>query len=78
MEKRGTYDAWAVLLIGKVLALHCEFEDNPVVELMYTCEWLYAITITSCCKKTGRAARPSTLHWKRHPIGSAARQGFKP
>lgn len=31
-EERGTYDAWAVLLIGKVLALHCEFEEDPAVE----------------------------------------------
>ncbi len=31
-EKRKTYDTWAVLLIGKVLALHCEFQDDPPVE----------------------------------------------
>ena len=31
-EKRNTYDTWAVLLIGKVLALHCEFQDDPKVE----------------------------------------------
>lgn len=32
VEERGRYDTWAVLLIGKVLALHCEFEDDPAVE----------------------------------------------
>lgn len=31
-EKRSTYDAWAVLLIGKVLALHCEFVHDEAVE----------------------------------------------
>lgn len=31
-EERKQYDAWAVLLIGKVLALHCEFQDDPPVE----------------------------------------------
>lgn len=31
-EARKAYDAWAVLLIGKVLALHCEFQDDPQVE----------------------------------------------
>ena len=31
-EQRKTYDTWAVLLIGKVLALHCEFVDDPRVE----------------------------------------------
>ncbi|MBQ4265452.1 MAG: glycoside hydrolase family 127 protein [Clostridia bacterium] len=31
-EARVGYDAWAVLLIGKVLALHCEFEEDPAVE----------------------------------------------
>lgn len=31
-DARSTYDTWAVLLIGKVLALHCEFEDDPAVE----------------------------------------------
>ncbi len=29
---RATYDLWAVLLIGKVLALHCEFVDDERVE----------------------------------------------
>ena len=29
---RPTYDLWAVLLIGKVLALHCEFTDDARVE----------------------------------------------
>ena len=32
-EQRSAYDAWAVLLIGKVLALHCEFQDDPRVEM---------------------------------------------
>ena len=32
VEERETYDVWAALLIGKVLALHCEFEDDPAVE----------------------------------------------
>lgn len=32
-EKRSSYDVWAVLLIGKVLALHCEFQDDPKVEV---------------------------------------------
>ena len=31
-DERAGYDAWAVLLIGKVLALHCEFADDPQVE----------------------------------------------
>lgn len=31
-EERTGYDAWAVLLIGKVLALHCEFEDDSQAE----------------------------------------------
>lgn len=31
-EERTGYDAWAVLLIGKVLALHCEFEDDPAAQ----------------------------------------------
>lgn len=31
-KERAGYDAWAVLLIGKVLALHCEFENDPAVE----------------------------------------------
>lgn len=31
-EQRATYDLWAVLLIGKVLALHCEFVDDQQVE----------------------------------------------
>lgn len=31
-DERAGYDAWAVLLIGKVLALHCEFEDDPQAE----------------------------------------------
>ncbi len=29
---RASYDLWAVLLIGKVLALHCEFTDDERVE----------------------------------------------
>jgi len=32
VEERSTYDTWAVLLIGKVLALHCEFEEDSAVE----------------------------------------------
>lgn len=31
-DERSTYDTWAVLLIGKVLAQHCEFKDDPLVE----------------------------------------------
>ena len=31
-EERSGYDVWAVLLIGKVLALHTEFTDDPSVE----------------------------------------------
>jgi len=31
-EERSAYDAWAVLLIGKVLALHCEFTDDSAAE----------------------------------------------
>lgn len=31
-EERSAYDLWAVLLIGKVLALHCEFVDDQRVE----------------------------------------------
>lgn len=31
-EARSSYDAWAVLLIGKVLALHCEFTDDDDAE----------------------------------------------
>ena len=31
-DQRATYDLWAVLLIGKVLALHCEFVDDQQVE----------------------------------------------
>ena len=31
-EARKTYDTWAVLLIGKVLALHCEFTKDQRVE----------------------------------------------
>lgn len=31
-DQRATYDLWAVLLIGKVLALHCEFVDDERVE----------------------------------------------
>jgi len=35
-EERKTYDAWAVLLIGKVLALHCEFtQDQKVEDALY-------------------------------------------
>lgn len=30
--QRSSYDAWAVLLIGKVLALHTEFTDDPAAE----------------------------------------------
>ena len=31
-DARAAYDLWAVLLIGKVLALHCEFTDDDRVE----------------------------------------------
>lgn len=31
-EERSSYDAWAVLLIGKVLALHVEFTGDPSAE----------------------------------------------
>ena len=31
-EQRASYDLWAVLLIGKVLALHCEFTADERVE----------------------------------------------
>ncbi len=31
-DQRATYDLWAVLLISKVLALHCEFVDDERVE----------------------------------------------
>ena len=31
-EERAGYDAWAVLLIGKVLALHCAFTDDQAAE----------------------------------------------
>lgn len=35
-EQRAAYDLWAVLLIGKVLALHCEFtKDARVEEALY-------------------------------------------
>ncbi len=42
-EERKTYDAWAVLLIGKVLALHCEFMEDERVEkaLLRTMRNLY-------------------------------------
>lgn len=44
-EERGRYDVWAVLLIGKVLALHCAFEDDPAVEtaLYRTMKNLYTL-----------------------------------
>lgn len=31
-DERSRYDVWAVLLIGKVLAQHCEFTDDPAAE----------------------------------------------
>lgn len=36
-DERGNYDVWAVLLIGKVLAQHCEFEDDPAAETALYC-----------------------------------------
>lgn len=32
VDERSRYDVWAVLLIGKVLAQHCEFEDDHAAE----------------------------------------------
>lgn len=32
MEDRSAYDAWAVLLIGKVLALYAQFTEDPVAD----------------------------------------------